>query len=605
MSSSSRRRGRPLPPDLRSRVMHLLGDGYGPSEVARRLLVSRQTVYRYRKAAEEQQAAVPRPKPAGGWRHGKIDRAQIVSLARLALEHPKDTLEELRQRAAGAIFPADDLPSRSAISRALHKAGVGQRRARFVDRRTESDPLIALERKLFKEAQRVDPVLKRPGKLLFMDESNFRLNEQQARGWAVAGRGARVFRPKGQSPTYNVMATIGAGGFLHYIIHKPERAERELAERYEASELKSPGEGVDVGLSAAEIRRASEKALKDVLREFGVKLSDEGGQPLSRVQLRDTVAQLKRTGRLGLLRSSRGGRFQGGPKMPHRATADDVHDYLKELAQQHGVAGKTLVWDNASSHGAQGTKEAQKVSVFDRLAREYGLAGVVYLPPRSPDLNPIEVLFAYLKRIVRHEAPDEGYTEEGLLQAIHRAFSKVTPQMIENWIRGCGYGEQADREAGPVQNCQTSEADLRRSGRVVCADERGTVRKEKPAGRRKWKAVSRNREVSDGELEDILARPPPRPPAPPYRGPRRWPGYGRRPAGLVEQVPESLHAAGELEGDVYHAERLVDRRARRGLVEYLVRWRGYGDEDDTWEPREHLMAGADRMVRDFERRHKA
>ena len=154
MSSSSRRRGRPLPPDLRSRVMRLLRLGHGPSEVARRLLVSRQTVYRYCKAAEEQQATVPAPKPAGGWRHGKINRAQIVALARLALDHPKDTLEELRERAADAqVFPAHGLPSRSAVSRALHKAGVGQKSARFVDKRTESDPLIALERRLFKEAQ--------------------------------------------------------------------------------------------------------------------------------------------------------------------------------------------------------------------------------------------------------------------------------------------------------------------------------------------------------------------------------------------------------------------------------------------------------------------
>ena len=598
MSSSSRRRGRPLPPDLRSRVMHLLSAGYGPTEVSRRLLVSRQTVYRYRRAAEEQRREVPTPKPAGGWRHGKINRAQIVALAKLALEHPKDTLEELRRRAVH-LFSPDDVPSRSAISRALHKAGLGQRKARFVDKRTESDPLIALERRLFKEAQRNDPVLKDPRRLLFMDESNFRLNEQQGRGWGVAGRGARIFRPKGQSPTYNVMATIGAGGFLHYVVHKPERAERELAVRYEASELKSPGEGVDVGLSASEIRRASAAELKDVLRRHQVKLSDEDGEPLSLSQMRNTVAQLKRTGRLGLLRASRGARFQGGPKMPHRATADDVHDYLKLLADEPEARGRTPVWDNASSHGAQGTKEADKVSVFDRLAREYGLAGVVYLPPRSPDLNPIEVLFAYVKRIVRHEAPDQGYTEEALLQAIDRAFDRVTPQMIMNWIRGCGYGPQPEREPGPVQNCQTSEADLRRSGRIVCADRRGVVVKEKPAGRRKWKPVSKN--PSD-ELDDILARPRPRPPASPYHGPRRWPGYGRRPAGLVEQVPESLRATGELEEDVYHVERLVDRRTRRGRVEYLVRWVGYDEGDDTWEPREHLMAGAERMVRDYERR---
>lgn len=102
---------------------------------------------------------------------------------------------------------------------------------------------------------------------------------------------------------------------------------------------------------------------------------------------------------LGLLRGG-SARFQGaGPKKPHRGTADDVlqADYvLQALAQHPGAAGRTVVWDNASSHGAQGTKAAGKVqSVFDRLSRQWGLGGDVYLPPRSPaDLNPIETAFA-------------------------------------------------------------------------------------------------------------------------------------------------------------------------------------------------------------------
>jgi transposase len=592
-------RGRAYPPDLRARVMRLLAEGAGPTEVAERLMVSRATVHRYRNAAERQRAAVPRPAPSGGWRHGKVDRARLVALARLALERPKLTLEELRDAAGLDI-------STSAVSRALHKAGVGQRRARFVDRRTESDPLVALERRLWKEAQRGDPVLGDPDKLLFMDESNFTRHEQQGRGWGVNG-GARLYRPKGKSPTYNVMAAIGAGGLLHYVVHRPAREERELAPRFEASELAAPGEGVDVGLSASEIRRhAPADDLRRVLRAHGVKLSDEQGRPLSLSDLRATVLQLKRAGRLGLLRSTRGARFLGGPRKPHRGTADDAADYLEALAQEvPGAAGRTVVWDNASSHGAQGTREAGKVSVFDRLARELGLGGVAYLPPRSPDLNPIETAFAYVKRLVRRWAPDEGYTDDGLVDAIDRAFAQVTPDMVDHWIRGCGYGPQPARDQAPPQNCQTAEADLRRPGRIACADARGTVHKVKPAGRARWQQVSVYND-DDDDLQDVQARPPPRrPPAAPYRGPRRWPGYGARPAGLVEVVPESVRLAGRDDPEVYHVERLVDRRTRRGgRVEYLVRWRGYGEEDDTWEPRAHLMAGAERMVRDWERRRR-
>ena len=590
--------------------MQLLDDGHGPTAVAQRLMVSRTTVYRYKRAAEEQGRGVPEPKPMGGWRHGKVDRGQLVAVAELALENPKDTLAELRDRAFDeGIFPQGHTVSLSSVSRALKKAGIKQQRAAFVDKRIESDPLIALERRDFKAAQRRDRVLRDPRNLLFMDESNFRLNEQQARGWGVAGQPARIYKPKGQSPTYNVMATIGSGGILHYVILKPERLERALATRYEANELKRPGEGVDVGLSSCEIKRhATAAELKDVLREFGVKRSNKNGQPLGLRELREAVLQLKRTGRVGLLRASRGRRFEGGPKMPHRATADDVADYLRdELARVPGVQGRTIIWDNASSHGAQGTKADKKVSVFERLSSEWGFGGVVYLPPRSPDLNPVEWLFAYTKRLVRKWAPDEGYSEDGLVDAIHRAFGRVTPDMIEHWITGCGYGPQPRRpdRGGPEQNCQTAERDLKRPGRMTCADPRGTVRKEKPAGRSTWRQVSKDPD-DDEDLKDVAAtrrRQRPRDDDE-YDGPRRWPGYGRRPAGLVEQVPESLRAAGELEDDVYHVERLVDRRTRRGRVEYLVRWRGYGPEDDSWERRDHLMAGAERMVRDYERRRR-
>ncbi|XP_072318291.1 chromodomain Y-like protein [Eucyclogobius newberryi] len=45
----------------------------------------------------------------------------------------------------------------------------------------------------------------------------------------------------------------------------------------------------------------------------------------------------------------------------------------------------------------------------------------------------------------------------------------------------------------------------------------------------------------------------------------------------------------ETEEDLYEVERIVDRRrSGQGQVQYLVRWRGYGSDCDTWEPEEHL-----------------
>ncbi|XP_061776579.1 chromodomain Y-like protein isoform X1 [Nerophis ophidion] len=41
--------------------------------------------------------------------------------------------------------------------------------------------------------------------------------------------------------------------------------------------------------------------------------------------------------------------------------------------------------------------------------------------------------------------------------------------------------------------------------------------------------------------------------------------------------------------DFYEVEKIVDKRkSKKGRVEYLVRWRGYGSEGDTWEPESHL-----------------
>jgi len=53
------------------------------------------------------------------------------------------------------------------------------------------------------------------------------------------------------------------------------------------------------------------------------------------------------------------------------------------------------------------------------------------------------------------------------------------------------------------------------------------------------------------------------------------------------QTPETDENI-EAHEEEYDVERLLDRRIRKGITEYKVRWSGYESSDDTWEPTGNL-----------------
>jgi transposase len=63
-------------------------------------------------------------------------------------------------------------------------------------------------------------------------------------------------------------------------------------------------------------------------------------------------------------------------------------------------------------------------------------ATLLYLPPYSPDFNPIEMAFSKLKALLRKAAER---TVEGLWGAIGNLIDLITPQEAANFFAAAGY----------------------------------------------------------------------------------------------------------------------------------------------------------------------
>ena len=88
--------------------------------------------------------------------------------------------------------------------------------------------------------------------------------------------------------------------------------------------------------------------------------------------------------------------------------------------------GDVIVMDNLSSHKVAGVKEA---------IESVG-AKVIYLPPYSPDFNPIENVFSKLKTLVRKA---KMRTVEKLWRKLGELCEVFTKQECQNYFRHAGY----------------------------------------------------------------------------------------------------------------------------------------------------------------------
>ncbi len=105
---------------------------------------------------------------------------------------------------------------------------------------------------------------------------------------------------------------------------------------------------------------------------------------------------------------------------------DAFEAYVAQVLAPELRAGDTVITDNLPSHKGPRVRE---------LIEDAG-ASLLYLPPYSPDFNPIENALAKLKALLRKAAER---TVEGLWTAIGRLVDVFTPRECTNYFAAAGY----------------------------------------------------------------------------------------------------------------------------------------------------------------------
>lgn len=97
------------------------------------------------------------------------------------------------------------------------------------------------------------------------------------------------------------------------------------------------------------------------------------------------------------------------------------NDLLPQLKQKH-----TVIMDNVKFH----------LQARIRETIESTGAKVIFLPPYSPDLNPIENMWSKVKNTLRKLAPR---TTRNFKKCIKVAFEEITKSDLVEWFKHCGY----------------------------------------------------------------------------------------------------------------------------------------------------------------------
>jgi transposase len=111
---------------------------------------------------------------------------------------------------------------------------------------------------------------------------------------------------------------------------------------------------------------------------------------------------------------------------------DVFRAYVQQVLIKELQPGDVVVMDNLRPHKAAGIRQAIE-SVGAR---------VLYLPPYSPDFNPIEAMWSKIKQYLRSVSPRNW---DALCDAVGKGLDRVTVQDCLGFFDHCGYARQKSK----------------------------------------------------------------------------------------------------------------------------------------------------------------
>lgn len=107
--------------------------------------------------------------------------------------------------------------------------------------------------------------------------------------------------------------------------------------------------------------------------------------------------------------------------------ADVFREYVRHVLVPTLRPGDIIVLDNLSAH-----QDKEALELIAAAGAE-----VWFLPPYSPDFNPIEKMWSKIKEFLRTA---KARTQKALFNAIATALDTITANDAIGWFQSCGYG---------------------------------------------------------------------------------------------------------------------------------------------------------------------